>query len=256
VPKAFAPRNLGRESWRHRARRPDAVVVLASGGLDSCALIGHYARAGGEVHPLFVRSGLIWEEAERAYLRRFLRALPAPMATRVRPLKVVRVAMRDLYGNHWSTTGRGVPGWRAADNSVYLPGRNVVLLALAAIHAALIGAPRVATGPLAGNPFPDASPEFFAAMRRAVSAGLDYPLRIEAPFLRRTKEQIIREAADLPLHLSFSCSRPRPSRGRALAPPCGACAKCRERILALRDAAVPARRRPPVRVHSHKELAR
>ena len=254
--KAFAPRNLGRESWRHRARRPGAVVVLASGGLDSCALIGWCARAGDEVHPLFVRSGLIWEAAELAHLRRFLRALPAPLASRVRPVKVVRITMRDLYGKHWSTTGRGVPGWRAADNSVYLPGRNVVLLAQGAIHAALIGAPRVAIGPLAGNPFPDASPEFFAAMQRALATGLDYPLRIEAPFLRRTKEQIIREAADLRLDLSFSCSRPRLARGRALARPCGACAKCRERILALRDAAAPARRRPLARVNSHKELAR
>ncbi len=257
MPKAFAARNTGREGWRHRVRRPASVVVLASGGLDSCALIGRYARAGIDVHPLFVRCGLIWEDAELAHLRRFLRALPADLARHLRPLKVSRIAMGDLYGDHWSTTGRGVPGWLAADNSVYLPGRNVALLAQAAIHAALIGAPRVAIGTLKGNPFPDGAPRFFAAMQRSLSLGLDFPLKLEAPFLRYDKERIIQEASDLPLDKSFSCSRPRMTRSSSVssARPCGACAKCRERILAFRNAGGSAIKRSLRHLNKHKEPA-
>ena len=228
--RSFAPRNVGRESWRHRVRRPDGVVVLASGGLDSCALIGHMARRGREVLPLFVRSGLVWERAELFWLRRFLAELPSPIAARVRPLKVVALPMGDLYGQHWSTTGRGTPGWRAADNSVYLPGRNIMLLAKAAVYAAIIGAPRVAIGPLEGNPFPDASPAFFRALQKSLSEGLDFSVKIQAPFLALGKEEIIRRYGSLPLHLSFSCSSPRGRRA------CGRCAKCRERILAFRNA--------------------
>ena len=227
-PKSFAPRNVGRESWRHRLRRPDGVVVLASGGLDSCALLAHLARAGREVFPLFVRSGLVWERAELYWLRRYLGKLPADVAARVRPLKVGALPMDDLYGDHWSTTGRGTPGWRAADNSVYLPGRNIVLLTKAAVYAALLGAPAVAIGPLKGNPFPDASPGFFRSLQRALSTGLDFPIKIEAPFLALDKAQIIARFRDLPLHLSFSCSKPKGRRA------CGVCAKCRERVLALR----------------------
>jgi 7-cyano-7-deazaguanine synthase len=228
--KAFAPRNVGRESWRHRLRRPDGVVVLASGGLDSCALLAHMARRGREVFPLFVRSGLIWERAELYWLRRYLAKLPRDVASRVRPLKVAALPMGDLYGQHWSTTGRGTPGWRAADNSVYLPGRNIVLLAKAAVYAALLGVPRVAIGPLEGNPFPDASPVFFRSLQRALSCGLDFAVTIEAPFLTLDKHRIVARFRDLPLHLSFSCSKPKGRRA------CGACAKCRERVLALRPA--------------------
>jgi len=225
--RAFAARNVGRESWRHRVRHPDGVVVLASGGLDSCVLIARMARQGALVFPLFLRGGLIWEAAELHWLRRFLRALPADVARRVRELKVARLPMDDLYGEHWSATGRGTPGWRAADNSVYLPGRNIVLLAKAAVYAAMKGVPRVAIGPLKGNPFPDASPRFFRSMQQSVSAGLDFPLKIVAPLIRLEKPDLIRRYADLPLHLTFSCSRPSGLK------PCGRCAKCRERILAF-----------------------
>ncbi|HET9480137.1 MAG TPA: 7-cyano-7-deazaguanine synthase, partial [Candidatus Polarisedimenticolia bacterium] len=227
-------------SWRHRVRRPRGVVVLSSGGLDSCALLAHEAAARSQVFPLFVSCGLIWEKAELAALRRFLAALPAGIARRVRPLRIAELPLGDLYGRHWSTTGDGVPGWRAADNSVYLPGRNIVLLTVAAIHAAMLGAPRIAIGPLRGNPFPDASPGFFSRMGSALSTGLDFPIRIDAPFQRLDKEDLIRRFAAVPLALSLSCSRPRGERA------CGACAKCRERVLAESSAAVSAEkpRRP------------
>ena len=54
---------------------PDAICVLASGGLDSAVLVATLARRR-RVHPLYVRSGLNWEWAERALLARFLAAHP------------------------------------------------------------------------------------------------------------------------------------------------------------------------------------
>jgi len=210
-------------------------VVLASGGLDSCALIGALARDRRAVHPLFVRSGLVWEKAELFWLRRFLAALPSRLARRVKPLAVIDLPLGDLYGTHWSTTGRAVPGWRAADNAVYLPGRNILLLSKGAVYAAMVGVPAVAIGPLEGNPFPDASPRFFRSLEKALSEGLDFPIRIETPFLRLSKQDVIRRSPGIPLQLSFSCSNP---RGRTA---CGRCAKCRERVLALREEKPPAR---------------
>jgi 7-cyano-7-deazaguanine synthase len=210
-------------------RRPDAVVVLASGGLDSCVLVGHLAREGHEVFPLFVQAGLIWERAELAALRRFLKALPGDLSPRVATVKVVPLGLPHLYGRHWSTTGRGTPMWHATDDAVYLPGRNILLLTVAAVHAAMLGVPRVAIGPLKGNPFPDASPAFFRSLQTALSRGLDFPIVVSAPFLSLDKEEVIRLGGGLPLELTLSCSRPRAGR------PCRRCAKCRERILALRS---------------------
>ena len=205
------------------------VVVLASGGLDSAALIGEEARAGRDVFPLFLSCGMVWERAELAALRRFLKALPGPIARRVRPLKVAALPMKDLYGGHWSVTGNGVPGWRASDNSVYLPGRNIGLLAKGAVYAALMGVPRVAVGVLKGNSFPDASSRFLKSFERSLAQGLDFPVVLAAPFLKLHKEDVIRRASDLPLHLTLSCSSPRGAAGS----PCLRCAKCRERVLAF-----------------------
>ena len=207
--------------------------MLVSGGLDSCALVGYLAREGSRVHPLFVKSGLVWEGPELSYLRRFLDSLPGGIAGNIQPLKVVSLPMDDLYGEHWSTTGQGVPAWNEPDDSVYLPGRNIVLLSKAAVHAAILGVGRVAFGVLKGNRFPDASPAFLRALEKSLSEGLATPITIEAPFSSLTKEEVIRQSAELPLDLTFSCSNPKNDQ------PCDACAKCRERILALRRAGHP-----------------
>ena len=108
---------------------------------------------------------------------------------------------------------------------MYLVGRNIALLAKAGIYCGVAGIGRIAMGQLRGNPFPDATPAFFAAMSRALSLGLDHPLGITFPFLSKTKADIIRLGASLqvPFELTVSCMNPADSG------PCGACNKCRER---------------------------
>ena len=41
---------------------------------------------------------------------------------------ILHVPVGDVYGRHWSLTGRGVPGADSHDPAVYLPGRNLLLL--------------------------------------------------------------------------------------------------------------------------------
>ena len=93
---------------------------------------------------------------------------------------------------------------------------------------------RVLIGPLAGNPFPDATPSFFAAMARALSLGLAHPIAIEAPFAALHKSDVIRKGVELgvPLELTLSCMQPKDGLH------CGRCSKCRERRDAFRDAGV------------------
>ena len=210
--------------------RAGAVCALVSGGLDSAVLVGHLLARYSEVHPLYVRSGLHWERQEIAALRRYLRAV---RTRRLRNLSIVSAPMADLYGDHWSTTGRGTPGWRAGGASVYLPGRNLALLAKAAVFCARRGIPVLVTGVLDSNPFPDATPAFFRAFEKAASLALDARLRIRAPYRGRGKDQVIRAGRGLPLALTLSCARPRGGRH------CGVCTKCAERSLAFRRAGVP-----------------
>ena len=192
-------------------------------------LLRDLLRRGLLVQPLYVRSGLRWERDEIAVLRKFLRAL---RSNRLRSLAIVEVPMADLYGRHWSTVGRGTPGFRAGDESVYLPGRNIALLSKAATFCAMRGIGSLALGVLNLNPFPDGRPEFFRVLGRALGLGLDAPIRIETPYRALAKEDVIRRGCDLPLHLTLSCARPK--RGRH----CGVCVKCAERLHAFRRAGV------------------
>jgi 7-cyano-7-deazaguanine synthase len=112
------------------------------------------------VHPLYVRCGLAWEEVELAHLRRFLSELHSPV---LKPLHVLAMPVADLYDDHWSLTGAGVPGADTPDEAVFLSGRNVLLLSKALLWCHLHGVPELALAPLEANPFPDATPAFFAA---------------------------------------------------------------------------------------------
>lgn len=194
--------------------------MLASGGLDSAVLLVRLLRAGHRVWPIYIRCGFAWERAELYWLRRFLRAV---RSSRLLPLDVIEVPLRDMHGPHWSFTGRGVPGSRSADAAVYLPGRNVLLLSHAAVAGARRGIWRFALGTLRGNPFGDASPQFFRAMARALSLALGRQVCILTPLAGMRKPALVRAASILPLHLTFSCLRPRERRS------CGRCNKCAER---------------------------
>lgn len=202
--------------------RVDDVAVLCSGGLDSAVLVAHEAKTA-RVHPIYVSAGLAWEKEELALVRRLLET--APYAGAVEPLSCLSVAVGDLYpASHWSLQGTP-PAYDTPDEDVYLPGRNVLLLSKASVLCATRGVNRLAVGPLAGNPFPDATPQFFAAMERALTLGLGHEIRIEAPFARLHKEDVIALGARLgvPFELTLSCMNPAGGRH------CGLCSKCRER---------------------------
>jgi 7-cyano-7-deazaguanine synthase len=207
------------------------TAVLFSGGLDSAVLVAAEARHA-PVHPLYVSTGLAWEPAERAVAARLL-ASP-PFDARVRPLVALEFTVRDLYApTHWAI--RGVPpAYDTPDEDVYLVGRNLVLLAKAGIYCAQHGVTRLALGPLAGNPFPDARPRFFEAMAEALSLGLDRPIEIATPLREMHKDQVIAlgVALGVPLEFTLSCMNP---VGDAH---CGACSKCRERRDAFAAAGV------------------
>jgi 7-cyano-7-deazaguanine synthase len=212
---------------------PEPVCVLASGGLDSAVLVALLARRA-EVHPLYVRCGLRWEPAEEALLARFLAAVRRRPGYRIAPLVRLALPVRSLYGDtHWSVSGRGVPGRRAALAANYLPGRNLILGTLGAVHCAQRGIPRLALALLADNPFPDATPAFLRGLGALAGRALATRLRVVAPFRRLGKADVVRRGRGLPLALTLSCARPRGTRH------CGTCTKCAERQQAFAAAGVP-----------------
>jgi len=222
------------------------TAVLLSGGLDSAVLVAdEAARAKDAVQPIYISVGLAWEDAERATVARFLGAMR--FARALRPLVSLSVDMRDVYAaTHWALEGRP-PSYHTPDEDVYLPGRNVVLLGKAGVFCGAAALDRLVLGTLAHNPFPDATPEFRAAMAQTLSLGLAHPLAIDAPYAGASKADVIRRgiALGVPFEHTMSCMNPRGvRRGRGvrkvvevLEPReprepilhCGLCSKCRER---------------------------
>ena len=123
------------------------------------------------------------------------------------------------------------------DTDVYIPGRNLVLLTKAGVVAALRRIHRIALGPLAGNPFPDATPAFFRAMGHSLSLGLDHRVEVVTPLIAMRKDAVIRmgEKLGVPFELTLSCMNPLEGE---VPVHCGQCSKCRERRDAFDAASV------------------
>ena len=207
-------------------------AVLFSAGLDSAVLLAA-ALAGGPAHPIYVRTGLAWEAQEIEAAKRLL---SAPLYRNAAAMATLTVDMRDVYpASHWAVRGEA-PGFDTPDEDVYLDGRNIVLLSKASVYMARNHLSRVLLGPLAGNPFPDATPQFFETMAQALSVGLAWRVAIETPLAQLHKADVIKRGAALgvPFELTLSCMSPRVS-GEDIRH-CGGCSKCRERRDAFEEA--------------------
>ncbi|OFV91168.1 MAG: hypothetical protein A3G76_12395 [Acidobacteria bacterium RIFCSPLOWO2_12_FULL_65_11] len=203
------------------------TAVLLSGGLDSAVLLAEEA-GRGDVQPIYVSVGLAWERAEKTMLDRLLAA--TTFGDRTRPLVSLAVDMSDVYAaTLWAVRGQP-PSYHTADEDVYLPGRNVVLLGKAGVYCAAAKIDRLALGTLAHNPFPDATPAFRSAMAQALSLGLAHTLTIDAPYAALGKAEIVRRgrALGVPFDSTLSCMGPVEKVLRVFVH-CGVCSKCRER---------------------------
>ncbi len=219
------------------------VCVLMSGGLDSCVLASALTGGAQSVHPVYIRSHLLWEAAELHWVQHFFASLASPQ---IQTLNILDMPVNDVYRRHWSLTGEEIPDHHSTDDEVYLPGRNLLLLSKAALFCALNQISLLAMGILRGNPFPDATQDFFSQYAKLASQALDFSLKILAPFSSLSKEQVILLGRRLPLHLSFSCIHP---LGLVH---CGSCNKCAERRRSFRAAGIP----DQTEYHSLPELTR
>jgi len=116
--------------------------------------------------------------------------------------------------------------------STYVPFRNGLFLSSAASIALSHGCGVIYYGAhaddAAGNAYPDCSSEFNDAINTAIYLGSGKQLRVEAPFVGKTKADVVAEGLRLkaPYHLTWSCYE----GGER---PCGLCGTCRDRAAAF-----------------------
>jgi 7-cyano-7-deazaguanine synthase len=208
------------------AASDNTVGVLLSGGLDSSILLGDLMLHGQRVQPFFIRSGLAWQREELAAVKQFLRAIETPDLAN---LVILDLPLDDLYGEHWSVTGRGAPNGLSPDEAVYLPGRNALLVSKAARWCQARGIGELALGVLGSSPFDDARSPFFENLEAALNCPPAAPIRLIRPLAELDKRGVMELGRDLPLEWTFSCIAPVDGLH------CGACNKCAERRAAFRS---------------------
>lgn len=195
------------------------VSVLVSGGLDSCVLMADHAQ-DSIVYPIYLQEGLKWEKSELKALKKFIKKIDNP---NIQPLTIVQMPIAPFYLNHWSLTDEQVPGRDDPDSKVFLPGRNIILIGLAAVWCSTHDVNEVSIGSLDENPFPDATDEFFDEFGKILSKGLAYRVKVSAPYRGTKKHELIKKYCSLPLDLTLTCMDPQDLLH------CGNCNKCRER---------------------------
>lgn len=116
--------------------------------------------------------------------------------------------------------------------STYVPFRNGLFLSSAASIALSHGCEVIYYGAhaddAAGNAYPDCSQDFNDAINTAIYLGSGKQLRVEAPFVGKTKADVVAEGLRLhaPYELTWSCYE----GGKK---PCGLCGTCRDRAAAF-----------------------
>jgi 7-cyano-7-deazaguanine synthase len=174
------------------------ATVLLSGGIDSIACAHYLKSRGTDVRALHVGYGQAAELPEREAAESLSRHFGFPI---------------DFL------LARGVAPLGPGE----VVGRNAFLV-LGALTLGRISAGMIALGIHSGTRYYDCSPAFLDTVDRLVAEYTDGLVRVCAPFLDWTKQQVVDYArrSELPIGLSYSCEA-------GTLPPCGSCLSCRDR---------------------------
>jgi 7-cyano-7-deazaguanine synthase len=202
----------------------ESCIVLLSGGMDSTTLLAEAVQRFQKVRTLTFN-----------YNQRHKREIESAKTVsdfyKV-PNKVVDITMINplLQGSSLTSDEVDVPKGHYEEKSMQatvVPGRNTILLSIAAGHAASLGYSHVSFAAHAGDHaiYPDCRGEYVDAMNKVLSLFHYFPVKVWAPFLFGTKVQIIQAGLEMkvPYQLTWTCYE-----GKELA--CGKCGSCVERI--------------------------
>ncbi|MDY6980866.1 MAG: 7-cyano-7-deazaguanine synthase QueC [Pseudomonadota bacterium] len=214
------------------------AVVLVSGGLDSATALAMAREQGYACYAISFDYGQR-HKCELEAAQQVARSLG------VVEHKLMQLNMDDLGGSALTDASIEVPNEGVGEGIpvTYVPARNTVFLSLALGWAEVLDAGAIFIGVNAVDysGYPDCRPEYIEAYQRladlATRRGVEgRPIRIEAPLIRLSKAQIIREGTRLGVDygLTTSCYAP-DVECRA----CGRCDACRLRQAGFEAAGIP-----------------
>ncbi|MGH9549878.1 MAG: 7-cyano-7-deazaguanine synthase, partial [Terriglobales bacterium] len=123
--------------------------------------------------------------------------------------------------------------------NTFVPGRNILFLAVAANRAYVAGCDDLIIGVSQEDfgGYPDCRQQFIEAMETALSAGLGRSLSIKTPLMHLSKKESVELASSLPGCLDALAHSTTCYNGTV--PPCARCHACLLRERGFREAAVP-----------------
>jgi 7-cyano-7-deazaguanine synthase len=216
----------------------DAALVLFSAGQDSATCLAwalqRYARVEtigfdyGQRHSI--------ELAQRPIVLAALAAMNADWRTRLGGDCVVDLRGYGALAESALTADRAIAMEASGLPSTFVPGRNLVFLSVAAAYAYRRGATTLVGGMCETDfsGYPDCRRATLDAMEAAVSLGLDAPMAIETPLMRRSKAETwalaeeIGGAAlvDLIVEQTHTCYQGDRTQRHAWGYGCAACPAC------------------------------
>lgn len=204
------------------------VVVLVSGGMDSCVTAAIAAAQGCDLRFLHLNYGQRTERRELQAFHEIADHYGVPQHGRL----VSSIGHLAAIGGS-SLTDPSVPVSPAdlessAIPTSYVPFRNAHILSIGVSWAEAIGAKRIFIGAVYedSSGYPDCRPEYFAAFNEIIRLGtVRGDIRIETPIIHMTKDQIVRKGIELgaPVELSWSCYQREDAA-------CGVCDSCALRL--------------------------
>ena len=209
-----------------------AVVVL-SGGQDSATCLALAVKKYGADEVAAITFGYGQRHAiETKYARRLAKRFG------IAAHKVVTFGFyRDLTTNALLDPTMKIARARGAScPTTVVEGRNAFFLLAAAVWAKTLGATVLCTGVSEADysGYPDCRAAFIRAQEKAIRLALDYPIRIETPFIHKTKAEEWALAdrlgiLDLVKNETVTCYNGIPGVG------CGKCPACRLRARGLKE---------------------
>ena len=214
------------------------ALVLSSGGVDSTTCLGLAIEKYGKenVTALSITYGQKHDKEVEA-----AEAVARYYGVELITLDLAKIFQYDTKCTLLQGCAEKIPEESSADQlkktdgkpvSTYVPFRNGLFLSSAASIALSKDCSVIYYGAhsddAAGNAYPDCSDAFNEAMKSAIELGSGNQLTIEAPFVKWTKKDVVREGLRLhvPYELTWSCYEGGDK-------PCGKCGTCLDRAAAF-----------------------
>ena len=200
------------------------VVVLLSGGIDSTVLMYSLVESC-QVWPLTISYGQRHNK-EIVAARNVCEARTIALLQRWKYVDLSN--LRSLLPSALTGVGEVPTGKYDKEimSQTVVPGRNLILLAIAAGYAEAIGACRVAYAAHTEDHYlyPDCRPEFVQAASMAIHRSTEFEVSLIAPFVNKTKVDIVilGKRLNVPFKLTYSCYKGGDVH-------CGECSTCLER---------------------------